>query len=268
MIDVWLTGVSVFGPGLDGWERALAVLQRQEVYAPDSIKIPPPTILSLRDRRRCSEMVSLALHTAHQAAQAGGLDLATTPTVFSNSAGDGEIVHRLLSALAKPGKPVSPTDFHNSVHNASAFYWSLGTGCHASSTSIAAARFSFAAGLIKAAIHSVVENTPIVMVCLDTPLPAPLDETYPIVASLAVGLALRPRATGETLARFGLSWISDAASDAEVSRLQLPELSDLCHGNPAGRALPLLEAVARRSETTVNIPGAHDAVLRIDVKCT
>ena len=267
MINVWLMGVSVFGPGLDGWERALRVLQRSEAYAPGPVKIPPPTILSPRDRRRCSETVSLALHTAHQAAQAGGLDLATTPTVFSNSAGDGEVVHRLLSALAKPGKPVSPTDFHNSVHNASAFYWSLGTGCLASSTSIAAARFSFAAALIKAAIHSVTENTPVIMVCLDMPLPTPLCDTYPIVASLAVGFALWPRATETALAHFGLSWISNTDPDAEASRPLLSELSDLWHGNPAGRALPLLETVARRSETTVNIPGAHDAILRIDVKC-
>src|SRR5499433_367740 len=208
MINVWLMGVSVFGPGLDGWERALRVLQRSEAYAPGPVKIPPPTILSPRDRRRCSETVSLALHTAHQAAQAGGLDLATTPTVFSNSAGDGEIVHRLLTALAKPGKPVSPTDFHNSVHNASAFYWSLGTGCRASSTSIAAARFSFAAAMIKAAMHSVAESSPIVMVCFDSPLPSPLGETYPIVASLAVGFALWPRAVKEPLATLRLSWIS------------------------------------------------------------
>jgi hypothetical protein len=177
------------------------------------------------------------------------------------------IVHRLLSALAKPEKPVSPTDFHNSVHNASAFYWSLGTGCHASSTSIAAARFSFAAALIKAAMHSVAESSPIVMVCFDSPLPPPLGETYPICASLAVGFALSPQAVREPLASLGLSWISNVHAEAEASRPVLRELNDLCHGNPAGRGLPILEAIAWRNETVVNIPGAHDSVLRVDVKC-
>ena len=267
MIRVWLTGVGILGPGLDGWERALAILRRQEAYAPDPIKIPAPAILPPRDRRRCSESVSLALHTAHQTAQAGGLDLATTPTVFANSAGDGEIIHRLLSALAKPEKPVSPTDFHNSVHNASAFYWSLGTGCRAASTSIAAARFSFAAALIKAAMHSVAEGSPTIMVCFDSPLPLPLGETYPIIASLAVGFALWPQAVNESLASLELSWMPTVDPEAEASRPLLPELMDLRHGNPAGRALPLLEAIAHRNETIVTIPGAHDAVLRIDVKC-
>src|SRR5262245_34149855 len=138
MIRVWLTSVGVIGPGLEGWGQALKVLRGEARYSPDPVEIQAPTMLPPRDRRRCSETVSLALNTAQMTAQAGGLDLATTPTVFANSAGDGVIVHRLLSALAKPEKPVSPTDFHISVHNASAFYWSLGTGCHAGSTSIAA----------------------------------------------------------------------------------------------------------------------------------
>src|SRR5262249_28201251 len=121
MIRVWVTGLGVMGPGLDGWEQALAVLRRQAAYTPTPITMPAPASLPPRHRRRCSETVSLALHAAHETAQAGGFDPATTPAVFANSAGDGVIVHRLLNALAKPGKAVSPTDFHNSVHNASAF---------------------------------------------------------------------------------------------------------------------------------------------------
>src|SRR5215475_14373243 len=102
MIRVWLTAVGILGPGLDGWEQTLNVLRRQASYSPDPFVIPAATMLPPRDRRRCSETVSLALNTAHLTAQAGGLDLAKTSTVFANSAGDGVVVHRLLSALAKP----------------------------------------------------------------------------------------------------------------------------------------------------------------------
>ena len=196
-----------------------------------------------------------------------GVDLTTTPSVFANSAGDGEVVHRLLSALAKPNKPVSPTDFHNSVHNASAFYWSLGTSCQAASTSIAAARFSFAAALLKAAMHSLLENTPIIMVCFDKPLLAPLSDTYPLIAPLAVGFALWPRAVGNQLAELDLSWVSNVDAAAEAQRPLLPELAELWSGNPAGHAIPLLEAVANQRESVLYIPGARDAVLRVDVTC-
>lgn len=267
MIHVWLTGVGVLGPGLSGWGQTLGVLRHQEAYDGKTIEIPAPSILPPRDRRRCSENVALALHTAHETAQSGCLDLLTTPTVFATSAGDGQIVHRLLSALAKPEKPVSPTDFHNSVHNASAFYWSLGTGCHTASTSIAAARFSFAAALVKAAIHSAAESTPVIMVCFDAPLPPPLCETYPIVASFAVGFALWPQAVKAPLASLSLSWVPNVDPEAETSRPLLHDLDDLCYGNPAGRALPLLEAIAHRSQAIVKIPGAHDSILRVDVRC-
>jgi hypothetical protein len=267
MRHVWLSGVGILGPGLDGWEQTLAILQRRQAYVPGSVSIPEPAILPPRDRRRCSDTVSLALYVAQQTAQAGRVDLATTPSVFANSAGDGEIVHRLLSALAKPSKLVSPTDFHNSVHNASAFYWSLGTGCQAASTSISAARFSFAAALLKAAMHSLLENTPVIMVCFDKPLLTPLSDTYPLIAPLAVGFALCPRAVGNQLAELDLSWVSNVDAAAEAQRPLLPELAELWSGNPAGHAFPLLEAVANRREAVLYIPGAHDAVLRVDVTC-
>jgi hypothetical protein len=268
MIHVWLSGVGILGPGLDGWAQTLPILQRQRAFVLGSVSIPAPAILPPRDRRRCSDTVSLALYVAEQTAQAGGLDLTTTPSVFANSAGDGQIVHSLLSALAKSGKPVSPTDFHNSVHNAPAFYWSLGAGCHAASTSIAAGRFTFAAALLKAGMHCVAESTQILMVCFDKPLPAPLNDTYPFSASLAVGFALWPRPVENSLAEFQLSWVSNVDAEAESRRSLVPDLTEVLSGNPARHALSLLQAIASESQCVLHVPSAHDAALRIDVVCT
>jgi Beta-ketoacyl synthase, N-terminal domain len=267
MIHIWLSGVGILGPGLDGWAQTLAILQRRQPFVPGSVNIPAPALLPLRDRRRCSDTVSLALYVAQQTAQAGGLDLTTTPSVFANSAGDGQVVHALLSALARPGKPVSPTDFHNSVHNAPAFYWSLGAGSHAASTSIAAARFTFAAALLKAGMHCVAEGTPILMVCFDKPLPAPLSDTYPFNASLAVGFALWPRPVDNSLAELRLSWVSNVDARSESWHPLLPELAEALCGNPAEHALPLLQAIASESGRVLQVQGAHDAALRIDIAC-
>jgi hypothetical protein len=54
---------------------------------------------------------------------------------------------------------------------------------------------------------------------------------------------------------------------AEAQPPLLPELVGLWHGNPAGHAMPLLEAIANRRKAVLHVPGAHDAVLRIDVTC-
>jgi len=267
MTRAWISGIGVLGPGLDGWEATCATLRQEQPYAPQSVAIPEPAMLPPRDRRRCSKTVALALHVAQQTLQAAGLEAATTPSVFANSAGDGQIVHRLLSALAKPDKPVSPTDFHNSVHNAPAFYWTLGAGCHGASTSIAAGRFTFAAALLKAAVQGSRDSTAVLMVCFDNPMPPPLDATYPIFASCAVGLALRPRPAAGALAAIDLSWRPVADAEAAAQPPDFGKLSDLWSGNPAGRALPLLEAIARGQAATLALPSAIDAVLDVRVTC-
>lgn len=267
MKRVWLMGIGILCPGLDGWAQARAVLREERPYTALPMSIPPPAMLPPRDRRRCSETVALALHVAQQTAETASLDPATTPSVFANSAGDGQVVHRLLSALAKPGKPVSPTDFHNSVLNAPAFYWALGAGCHAASTSIAAAQYTFAAALLKAAMHSLSAQSAVIMVCFDTPLPQPLGTTYPITAAVGVGLALAPRPTDGALAELGLSWQPNAEMPSAVQRPLLTPLAEVWAGNPAGRSLPLFETVAICDERTVSLPAATDAVLAVSVRC-
>jgi Beta-ketoacyl synthase, N-terminal domain len=267
MTSAWVLGLGVLGPGLDGWERTCSVLQRKQPYVREPTQIPIPDILPARDRRRCSDTVRLALHVAAATVRAARLDSASLPSVFANSAGDGQVVHRLLAALATPEKLVSPTDFHNSVHNAPAFYWSLGVGSRAASTSIAAAQFTFAAALIKSVAQSTSEGGPVLAVCFDHPLPSPLHETYPIVAPLGVGLALTSRYTGEALARLDLSWEVSPSTSRRVQPPELSELVDLWSGNPAGRALPLLEVIANRREAALCLPASTESALRVNVTC-
>ncbi len=81
--------------------------------------------------------------------------------VFASSDGDGDIVHRLCTALATPAAAVSPTDFHNSVHNAATGYWSIGAHSQAPSTAICAYDGSFSAGLLEAACQIAVEARPV-----------------------------------------------------------------------------------------------------------
>ncbi|MET0042628.1 MAG: beta-ketoacyl synthase chain length factor, partial [Candidatus Thiodiazotropha sp. 6PLUC3] len=57
-------------------------------------------------------------------------------SVFSSSEGDLDIIDQICLALSQEDRPVSPTQFHNSVHNAPAGYWSIGSGSHQGSTSL------------------------------------------------------------------------------------------------------------------------------------
>jgi hypothetical protein len=266
MQPVWVDAIGILGPGLAGWDEARAVLRDEAAYKPEPPAIPAPAMIPPRDQRRCSSTVRLALHVALQTIRAAGFDATATPSVFAYTAGDGQVIHRLLTALGAPGRPVSPTDFHNSVHNAPAFYWALGTGCQRASTSISAARHCFAAALLKAACQCVAEITPVLMICFDHPLPEPLGSTYPLIAPLAIGLALSPAKTAQSQARLELAW--DIQGNVAGAPPPAKGLAPLWSGNPAGRGLPLLEAIAREQPQDVRLPGSPDAALRVRVVCT
>jgi hypothetical protein len=265
MQPVWIDGVGILGPGLEGWDQARTVLNQDAGYAPAPLTIAPPSIIPPRDQRRCSNTVRLALQVAQETIRAAGFDAAATPSVFAYTAGDGQVIHRLLTALGKPDKPVSPTDFHNSVHNAPAFYWALGTGCPEASTSISAARHCFAAALLKAACQCLADGTPVLMVCFDHPLPEPLAAAYPLNAPLAIGLALSPAPTPNSKARLNLDW--DTQGNESGTPPSAEALAPLWSGNPAGHGLPLLEMIARAESQEIRLPGSPDATLRVQVAC-
>jgi hypothetical protein len=89
------------------------------------LELPPA------ERRRLNPLTSFALAAGERLVGGRPHDLLkTTPLVFGSSDGDGTVLLRLLSAL-RGHQPVSPTQFHNSVHNAPAGYWSIGPGSQA-----------------------------------------------------------------------------------------------------------------------------------------
>jgi hypothetical protein len=61
--------------------------------------------------------------------------------------------------------------------------------------------------------------------------------------------------------------VSLAGDESEVTQtVSTPELEPLRLGNPAARALPLLEALARGRDTSVCLPLSSHQSLRVDLK--
>jgi hypothetical protein len=163
-------------------------------------------------------------------------------TVFASSGGDSEVLNNICTALTQPDRPVSPTQFHHSVHNTPAGYWAIATGCKQPSLSLSAYDGSFAAGLLEAAALALTEAARVLLVAYDLPLPFPLSERRAIVAPFAVALLLNPLATEQHQATLRLKRTTSEAAD----RLDDASLERLRAGNPAARSLPLLRAIARR----------------------
>jgi hypothetical protein len=100
-------------------------------------------------RRRASQATQLAFTAATRACLAAGRNPTDLPTIFASVGGEIQVTDVLCVELAKPDGVVSPTAFHNAVHNTAAGYWSIAHGVTASATAMAAGRDSFAMALLE-----------------------------------------------------------------------------------------------------------------------
>ncbi len=261
MISVYVEGIGLCGPGLGGWAASRPVLAGTADYLPAEASVPPVTLLPANERRRAPKIVKIALTAGAEAFAAAGRDPGETATVFASSGGDGETIHEILNVLASPDRALSPTRFHNSVHNTAAGYWSIATGSRAASTSLCCHDDSFAAGLLEAAVQAAAGQCAVALIAYDVPYPAPLHEVRPIGAAFAVALVLAPAETASAVARIELALRPGSQEPATIAQ----KLEMLRQGTPAARSLPLLAALARRAKADVTLNYLDDMALVLHV---
>lgn len=260
-LHAFIEGVGLVGPGLSGWAQGAAALSGAVPYVSRATELPPPEGLPPAERRRTGPAVKLALATGREAIAASGRDASSLPTVFSASGADGHNYHAICEALASDDPLLSPTRFHNSVHNAPAGYWGIATGAMTPSNVMCAHDASFGAGLIEALCQVRAQQAPCVLIAYDTDYPAPLRHKRPIPDTFGLALVLAPEAGPRGVARLDLELLP--AEAAPRTRMADPALETLRTAVPAARALPLLRALALGGEHGVVLDYLDDVVLRI-----
>jgi hypothetical protein len=260
MMQLFLEAIGLRGPGLEGWEASMPILAGLAPYLAAPTAIPPATLLPANERRRAPQTVKLALSVGAEAFDRAGLPAAACPAVFASSGGDGETIHEILATLAGPVRELSPTRFHNSVHNVAAGYWSIATGARTSATSLCAHDGSFAAGLLEAGAQALAAEKPVALIAYDLPYPEPLASVRHIAAPFAVALLISPAETSSSLARIEVDFRAPGATPCGIV-----ELEALRRNIPAARALPMLEALARREEANVTLDYLEDLAFAVQV---
>jgi hypothetical protein len=202
----------------------------------------------------------MAFRVAEDARSQSAMDFSTLPSVFASADADMGIINRICTALSGTDQLVSPTDFHNSVHNAPSGYWSIATGSRGATTSIAGYDGSFAGGLLEAATWVATGEPAVLLVSYDLPPPPPLHAKRPIQSSAGVALVLCAQPSAATVALLDLS-----LDDGGESNLSVAELETLRLGNPALRALPLLRLLARGEGGLVRLPYTDDRRLAVRI---
>jgi hypothetical protein len=258
---VFVEGVGLLGPGLAGWPAGRTVLKGEAPYRPAATAVKPSELLPPVERRRTGVPVKLALAVGQEALAHAGCNAAVTATVFTSSGGDGDNVHQLCETLASSEREVSPTRFHNSVHNAAAGYWSIATHCHEASTSLCCRDASFAAGLLEAAAQIAVDGAPVALIAYDQPYPEPLGAVRPIGANFGVALVLA-REKGRAAAALDVTFSPGRGSATIMTDAALEALRSSV---PAARSLPLLAALARNTGEDVVLEYLEAAHLKIMV---
>jgi Beta-ketoacyl synthase, N-terminal domain len=248
MIRVYVDGVALLGPGLQGWASSRAVLAGSEPYVWAPTVVPPSPLLPANERRRTVQTVKLALAVGAEAMENARCEAAAVATVFTSSGGDGETIDDILATLASPDPEVSPTRFHNSVHNAPAGYWSIATRSREPSSSLCFHDWSFTGGLLDAASQAGVDDRSVALIAYDLPYPEPLHGLRPIGAVFATALVLAPRASATSLAWLDIELCRGAG---EATVMVDAGLEAVRRSVPAARSLPLLTALARPAPTTV-----------------
>lgn len=248
-MKVYVNAVSVIGPGLIDTARSLSIMQGERIWQDEDMPALKPTMLPANERRRTTPLIRLALQGIQNLLRDQDM-LDSVEMVFASSDGDLEIVDKMCVALADENKSVSPTLFHNSVHNAPAGYWSIAASMQGASTSLSAADASFMVGLMEAMTRVILEKTVVLYVSYDYPGPARINEKRPFNYPLAIALRLGTKAEKGVLGTIELKGVTDKS----VTRCRNTSLEPMRNAVPTGMGLPMVEALCRRARMNVVMP--------------
>jgi hypothetical protein len=271
-LQAWAEGIGVLGPGLSDWPHACAVLTGSAPYEAAPTALPAPAELPPAERRRASRIVKATLAAGLQACRQAGRDPASLVNVFASSGGEGHNCHQICELLATGERLISPTRFHNSVHNAASGYWAIATGATPAAQVLGAYDASFGAGVLEAMIQIAAGGEPVLLVAGDSEYPEPLHAKRPIADAGALALVLAPTRTAASFAQLRLP-VQDALIEGVPSALpsHLPAaLRQLTHTMPPMRGLALLAALAaiqpgQAAQQTIAIEYLPPQVLQVEV---
>jgi hypothetical protein len=255
VIHVAVEAVELRGPGLTSWITAWPVLIGAAPYRHAPIVFEAPHQLLPAERRRAIPTVKLALGVGASAVEQAGVSANFLPAVFASSGADGDTISGILAALVAPQRDVSPTRFHNSVHNAPSGYWGIAMQSREAVTSLSCHDASFAAGMLEAAVQTISGNRPTLLVSYDLPYPEPLSGARRIHTSFGAAFVLSPAPSARALATLTIGIAGGRAGAA--SRCVDHDLEQLRCGNPTARCLPLLVCLASRVAGSVRLDLGH-----------
>jgi len=259
MLDrkVFVNEISVVAPGMEAPDELQGILKGDIKWMPIELSRMIPSALPANEARRTTTVIRLALKVIETIDQE-----ANTSVVFASSEGDLDITDKICKALATKEKMVSPTLFHNSVHNAPAGYFSISANMKTPSVSLSAGDNTFSAGLIEAISQVLIENNDVLLVAYDNTTPTDLDAFRHFDYPVGIALLLSANKKSSTIGSINASVVSKGLG---ITQCLNNSLETLRLGNPIGSGLPLIEALVKEVKSEIVIPYLNQNQLLVKV---
>ena len=247
MTELQLVGVGTWSPKHGNWAEFCSGMQ-SGTWAED-VKLQPG-LIPARERRRAPQLVKMAIEVMDQACRMATVDPNDAAVIFSSAMGDMQITDYMCAALAQTPKLISPTKFHNSVHNAAPGYWSITTGAFCPASAISAFEYTPTMAFLEACIQATEEQTPVLCVTQEVAAPLALKDTCPSEMPFSAAFLLAPPGFSESPLATLVFEVNQATADWPVIDARLSDFDN----NMGARLLPLLTSLAAGQDGELRLP--------------
>ncbi|MEO5769251.1 MAG: beta-ketoacyl synthase chain length factor [Polyangia bacterium] len=207
--------------GLGAWTPGFPDAASWRQAQPRAEVISPPPRLPARLRRRASLLTRMVAEVAAQATEQAGVSLQGLPVVMGSAYGELMTTMEMLEEM-ETGQPLSPSRFHNSVHNTATGYLSMAADNQAPCTALAAGNDTVAMVLQEALALLADRGGDVLVVLADEQLPLEISSTSqpPLAAALllrsssAAASSPTPTPSG-TATGMALAWLGDLRQEQD-----------------------------------------------------
>lgn len=261
-LTCYIQAVEVCTPGMMNWQMAKDIFLGHQLYQCTEAVVPCTNMLPARENRRASSTIHLSLHIAEKLQQQAQIEANTWRSVLASSDGDMDIFHYLSQTLSQTEPAISPTLFHQSLHNSAAGCLHIAAKSQQASVSISAGNDTFSAGLLTSMIEVCTASLPVLFVAYNMTSPPPMNVHNPMLTWFGSGFIFTPEQGAASIAKLTCSLVDKQ----DETILSLPSLNDLRLGNPIARCLPLLEHLAHQGCHSLYLNYLDQQSLKIQIQ--
>lgn len=258
-----LLGYGAWGHGFENWSDLKNIINGKGANEAMAAS-PKPEIIPANERRRAPLPVKLAVESSWQATQDAGIDPKELSCVFVSGLGDTQLTDYMCKVLATDEKQLSPTKFHNSVHNAAAGYWTISTSCMKAANSVAGYNQSVSLTLLEGITQCIADKSPLLLTFFDAPVSLVLKSLLKNEASFSFSIVIAPNDSQYEGLQLETE-IIQAESNWPALNIENDMLNTAYQNNPVARLLPLLEKIVKKDSGLLSVPLSEQTSINLSV---